>query len=278
MGESSYNGSQIRDGVILNRHIGASAGIVTSKLADAAIFIFANGVTAFTQDQSMGGNKLTNLATGVSGTDAVNVTQLTDAITNAAVPYKFKNPARLAATGNVNIASPGTSTFDGVTANNNDRIFLGNQSTASQKGMYVFNGSGSPMTRATDFDTWAEIPAAFFAVEEGTTLHDTLWLNTNDDGGTLNTTAITFIQLPTSAGYTTANFVDGEVMGGTIDGSNDTFTLAVSPTAGSQHIYYNGQRLRSGAGNDYTISGATITWIRATMPISGDVITADYRK
>jgi hypothetical protein len=38
----------------------------------------------------------------------------------------------------------------------------------------------------------------------------------------------------------------------------------------------NGIRLKSGSGNDYTISTNTITM--TTAPISGDVLIADYLK
>jgi hypothetical protein len=278
MSEQTFHPSQIRPLSVDNSHIASSAAIATSKLADAVNFILRTGSVAFTADQSMGNNKLTNVATAVSGTDAPNLTQVNSLIAAIAVPFSFKNAVRLAATGNVNISAPGTSTFDGVTANTNDRIFLGNQTAGAQNGIYTFHGSGSAMVRATDFDAWTEIPAAFFAIDEGATLANTLWLNTNDAGGTLNTTAITFMQLPTSAGYSNSNFVTREVPAGALNGSNDTYTLANTPTAGSEEVFYNGMLLHSGAGNDYTISGGTITWIRATMPVSGDFIQTNYRK
>jgi hypothetical protein len=73
--------------------------------------------------------------------------------------------------------------------------------------------------------------------------------------------------------------VDGETPSGTINGSNVTFTLANTPVAGSEHVHVNGIRMRAGGGNDYTISGATITF--AVAPVSSpasDTITVDYRK
>jgi hypothetical protein len=76
--------------------------------------------------------------------------------------------------------------------------------------------------------------------------------------------------------YKSSNFVDNETPSGTINGTNPTFTLANTPTVGSERIYLNGQRLFPGAGNDYTISGATITML--TIPLTGDRLTADYRK
>lgn len=65
-----------------------------------------------------------------------------------------------------------------------------------------------------------------------------------------------------------------EVPTGTVNGTNATFTLAATPAANSQRIYKNGVRLKAGSGNDYTISGTTITM--ATAPATGTVLLADY--
>ena len=133
------------------------------------------------------------------------------------------------------------------------------------------------MTRATDFDAWAEIPGAVVPVEEGTANADTLWLSTANAGGTLGTTAITWFQIPTTAtGLANSNFVDKETPSGTVNGSNTTFTLANTPVAGSEHVHINGLLMDVGAGNDYTISGATITFTPA--PETGDKIRVSYRR
>ena len=87
--------------------------------------------------------------------------------------------------------------------------------------------------------------------------------------------------LSLSAGTLTASGgtpVDNEVPGGAIDGVNDTFTLAFTPIVGSQHLYKNGIRQKPGAGNDYTISGSTITFEPGNIPIVLDTLIADYRK
>lgn len=62
---------------------------------------------------------------------------------------------------------------------------------------------------------------------------------------------------------------------GSVNGSNTTFTLANTPTAGSEEVYLNGLLQEPGAGNDYTISGATITYL--TAPATGDVLRVSYR-
>jgi hypothetical protein len=73
-----------------------------------------------------------------------------------------------------------------------------------------------------------------------------------------------------------AHIVTREVPSGTINGSNVTFTLAHTPVAGTECIYLNGLLQNVGGGNDYTISGATITFV--TAPESGSVILVNYIK
>jgi hypothetical protein len=73
-----------------------------------------------------------------------------------------------------------------------------------------------------------------------------------------------------------SNMVIRETPTGTINGSNTTFTLANTPTANSEQVYLNGLLLEPGAGNDYTISGATITML--AVPQTGDRLKASYWK
>lgn len=70
-------------------------------------------------------------------------------------------------------------------------------------------------------------------------------------------------------------FVTREVPGGAINGSNTAFTLANTPIVGSEILHLNGLEQRSGAGNDYTISGLNITYLSA--PQTNDTLTASYR-
>lgn len=51
---------------------------------------------------------------------------------------------------------------------------------------------------------------------------------------------------------------------GTINGVNTSFTLSPTPAASSNvNCFANGLQQQQGAGNDYTISGATITYLTA---------------
>jgi len=73
-----------------------------------------------------------------------------------------------------------------------------------------------------------------------------------------------------------ANIVTRETPTGTINGVNVTFSLAATPVVGSEQVFLNGLLLEPGAGNDYTISGATITML--TAPATGDRLKANYLK
>jgi hypothetical protein len=72
------------------------------------------------------------------------------------------------------------------------------------------------------------------------------------------------------------DFVDNETPTGAMNGSNTTFTLANTPANSSLRLYYEGSLLEPGSGNDYTLSGATITMLFA--PPSTDKMRAYYRK
>ncbi|WP_297775067.1 hypothetical protein [Mycobacterium sp.] len=57
---------------------------------------------------------------------------------------------------NVNIANPGTTVWDSDVVGAGDRMLLNAQTDPKQNGIYVFHGSGSALTRATDADESAE--------------------------------------------------------------------------------------------------------------------------
>lgn len=90
-----------------------------------------------------------------------------------------------------------------------------------------------------------------------------------------NGTAISAATLGTD--YTNnASFVVRETPSGSVNGSNTTFTLANTPTTGTEQVFLNGILQEPGAGNDYTISGTTITYLAA--PVTGDKIRVTYMK
>jgi hypothetical protein len=124
------------------------------------------------------------------------------AVANANQP---KGNARARTTATVTIANPGTAIFDGVTLVAGETLAVMNQTAPAENGLYVFNGSASPLTRAANMNSWAEVPGAYFTILEGTSYADTMWLVTSNPGGTLGTTAIVFAQQSIVTTYTAAN-------------------------------------------------------------------------
>lgn len=81
---------------------------------------------------------------------------------------------------------------------------------------------------------------------------------------------------PCGSGTSTSGFVDSEVPGGAINGSNRVFTLAQAPVPESGlMLYRNGLLQRSGV--DYTRAGVTITFVTAATPQPDDILLAFYR-
>lgn len=276
MGATTVKQRQIEDGAINDAKVAAGANIASSKLADGENFTKKDGSVAFTGNQSMGGNKLTNHGTPSAGTDVANKDYVDTQIANLNSTFKMKPNVRAATTGNINVSNPGTAIFDGVTLSNGELLLVRAQSTPSQNGIYQFNGSGSALTRIASMDTWAEVPGAVTTVDEGTTYADTMWLCTANSGGTIGSAAISWKHIPTAAGLTSSNFVTRETPFGSINGSNTAFSLANTPVAGSEMVFLNGVLQEPGAGNDYTISGASITML--TAPLTGEKLVVTYRK
>lgn len=267
---------QILDGAINDAKVQAGANIASSKLADGANFIKKDGTVAMTGALDAGNNKIINVTTGTNTGDAVNKGQLDAAISSLQQLFPFKGNVRAGSTANVTVSNPATASFDGVTLTTGDRILLKNQTAPAENGIYVFATSSTALTRATDFDAWTEIPGTATVIEEGTTLADTLWICTSNQGGTIGTTAITFSQLSTGGGLTASNFVVRETPSGLVNGTNVTYTLANTPTSGTESVKINGNEIEPGSGNDYTITGNTITMLTAL--VTGEKIRVTYMK
>jgi hypothetical protein len=108
-------------------------------------------------------SKVVNLASPSSSGDAATKGYVDSLVEGLA----WKDSCRVATQSNINLASPGA-TIDGVTMASSDRVLVRAQTTASQNGIYVWNGAASAMTRSLDASTFAELEQAVTTVEEGT--------------------------------------------------------------------------------------------------------------
>jgi hypothetical protein len=347
--------TQILADTITNTEINSAAAIATSKLADGAEFLKRNGTVALTGDLNANGvAKIIGLVDPTNPQDAATRAWVLAQLAGGVTPHAGTVRAATSAAGTLATSFENGDVIDGITLATGDRILIKNQAAAAENGIYTVNASGAP-TRATDMDIWTEVPGFIVSVQVGTVNSDTLWLSTADLGGTLDTTAITFIQLPgpsdviAGAGLTrtgqsidvvagdgsivananeihvgvsgtgaiagsgalsintddvtiekntnalrvkpggigetqlgagvyqkVANIIIRETPSGSINGSNVTFTLANTPLAGSEQVFLNGILQEPGAGNDYTISTNTITYL--TAPATGDRLRVSYLK
>lgn len=103
----------------------------------------------------------------------------------------WKSSVRVASTANINLASPGA-TIDGITMATGDRFLAKDQSTASQNGIYIWNGASTTATRALDANTFRELEGAVVKVEEGSTNNNTQWRQTAVNG-TIDSSSVTWV-------------------------------------------------------------------------------------
>jgi hypothetical protein len=71
-------------------------------------------------------------------------------------------------------------------------------------------------------------------------------------------------------------FIDAEMPGGVVDGANNNFALAGTPSPStSLQLFRNG--LAMNPGSDFNVSGSTVTFFDAAIPQPGDTLVAWYR-
>lgn len=146
----------------------------------------------FTDFDFQSASKVVNLPSPSSAGDAVPKSYVDSLVEGLA----WKDSCRVATQGNINLASPGA-TIDGITIASQDRVLVRSQSTASENGIYVWNGSAVAMTRALDASTFAELEQAITTVEEGTNA-GTTWRQ-DQINGTIGSSSISWVAFGTSA-------------------------------------------------------------------------------
>jgi hypothetical protein len=92
--------------------------------------------------------------------------------------------------------------LDGYTLLNGDRVLVKNEATQANNGIYTWATGGTVLTRATDFDTAAEMASGDFTfVTNGTLYGSTGWVQT-DPVTTVGTSPVIWIQFSGSGAYT----------------------------------------------------------------------------
>jgi hypothetical protein len=137
-------------------------------------------------------SKVINLPSPSSSGDAASKSYVDSLVEGLA----WKDSCRVATQSNTNLSSPGA-TIDGITMASQDRVLVRAQSTASENGIYVWNGASTAMTRSLDASTFAELEQAVTTVEEGTSAATTY--RQDQINGTIGSSSISWVSFGTSA-------------------------------------------------------------------------------
>jgi hypothetical protein len=175
VGQVYYNTTSnqffVYNGTAWVTYLPSTSGLDTIATANAA----TTPITASSQ-------RITNVATPTSGTDAANKTY----VDNAVQGLSWKAAGNLLATANVPLTgSTGTVVIDGhaalTSASTGYRLVLTNQTVSADDGIYDYtdNGTTYTLTRSADADVYTELISATIFIEEGTTYGKTTWTQSN---------------------------------------------------------------------------------------------------
>lgn len=172
-------------------------------------------------------------ASGAVATTAASWAVTTTGVA-AANGLPFDRVVRAWSTSNVAnlFSAPGT-TIGGVTMANGETFGLSGQSTPSQNGPWVFNGSGSSATRPTWFDLGAEaVLGMVIRVAEGTN-KSTSWQLETTGAITINSTSLTWAKVNGSGGGGSGDSIDDGSGNGLRAFSGSVSAMGTTSFAGS---------------------------------------------
>jgi len=222
-GGSSANGT----GTSVARNDHTHGTPVHDNTAHSAINL--NALATPTADLNLNNYKITNLATPTLSTDAatkayvdgvaegLHIHAASYAATTANLNATYSNGTAGVGATLTNAGANAAFTTDGVSPSINARILVRLQTSQAQNGIYVLStvGDGSTpwvLTRATDFDTAAEMSGGDFTfVDAGSTLANTGWVSV-DEVNTVGTDPVVFQQFSGAGTYTAS---DGVLLTGT---------------------------------------------------------------
>jgi hypothetical protein len=145
-----------------------------------------------------------------------------------------------------------------------DRILVKNQTLSQFNGIYV--AASGTWARSSDMNTWAEVPSAFTFIESGTTLADTGWVCTSNQGGTIDVTPITWSQFSGAGSYLAGT-------GLTLTGN----TFSLTNTAVTAAAYGSASQVATftvNAQGQLTLAASTSIAIAALQITSGTIDSA----
>jgi hypothetical protein len=197
----AIDGNQVTSGTLADGRIAQSS--VTQH--QAALTILESQVTDGTLLSRNAGNEtitgnwtFNNPVTGATPTSGLHLVTK-DYADNIVAGFSWKNPVKLATTGNVTLSA--SQSIDSVVANVGDRVLVKNQTNQPDNGIYVV-ASGA-WTRSTDMDSISpidEVNSAAVFVQQGTVNGDTGWTQTATVT-TIGTDPMVFVQFSAQNAY-----------------------------------------------------------------------------
>lgn len=223
-------------------------------------------------------NKLINVPNSTASGEVVTHEQLNAAIEGMA----WKDNVRVSTQSNINLASPGAS-IDGVTMASGDRVLVRAQTTASQNGIYIWNGAAVTMARSDDASTSNELENAFVPVDEGSNAGDTY--RQTAVNFTLDTDPVTFTSAFTSsppASETQAGIAEIATQAETNTGTDNTRFITPSKLANSSLVVGRyASSFGDGTATQYTLThnlGSLDVVVDIVEVSTGDTVGAHIRR
>lgn len=157
---------------------------------------------------------------------------------------------------------------DSINLVSGDRFAVVRQTTASENGIYIFNGTGNPATRSLDANDDIEVTQGLsFDTVEGLVNGGRRWLLTTANPIVLGTTSLTFVLVPNGPQTSLNKLEQKTLIAGDI--TNQYVDLANLAIEQSVQVFFQGVLQKQGT--DYSLSTVSLV---TRISFLGDLATA----